>query len=85
MLADGKLSWCHPFSFSFSWFEDGEVLLQLQGACAGCPSSQATLKGGIEGMLMHYVPEVTGVREVFEDVEGTPQPLSFTPQPVDSF
>jgi Fe-S cluster biogenesis protein NfuA len=70
---------------SYRGFEDGEVLLQLQGACAGCPSSQATLKGGIEGMLMHYVPEVTGVREVFEDVEGTPQPLSFTPQPVDSF
>eukprot|EP01048_Picozoa_sp_COSAG05_P023468 COSAG05_NODE_5095_length_1264_cov_1.761373_1_plen_253_part_00 len=62
--------------------EDGIVLLQLQGACAGCPSSQATLKGGIEGMMKHYIPEVQGVREVMDEMESSPQPLSFTPQPV---
>jgi Fe-S cluster biogenesis protein NfuA len=33
----------------------------MQGACAGCPSSTATLKQGIESLLKHYVPEVTGV------------------------
>jgi len=42
--------------------ETGEVLLQLQGSCVGCPSSSATLKGGIEQMLRHYVPEITAVR-----------------------
>lgn len=63
---------------AYRGFEDGEVLLQLQGACAGCPSSQATLKGGIEGMLMHYIPEVEGVREVFEE-ESSAMPLSFNP------
>ena len=62
--------------------EEGVVLLQLQGACAGCPSSQATLKGGIEGMMKHYIPEVEGVREVFDDMESSPEPLSFSPQPV---
>jgi Fe-S cluster biogenesis protein NfuA len=36
--------------------------LQMQGACSGCPSSTATLKHGIEGLLKHYVPEVTEVR-----------------------
>ena len=41
---------------------DGVVHLQMQGACAGCPSSTATLKHGIEGLLKHYVPEVTEVR-----------------------
>lgn len=43
-------------------FRDGVVHLQMQGACAGCPSSTATLKHGIEGLLKHYVPEVVEVR-----------------------
>ncbi|MCB2067624.1 MAG: NifU family protein, partial [Erythrobacter sp.] len=30
--------------------------------CSGCPSSTATLKHGIEGLLKHYVPEVKEVR-----------------------
>lgn len=45
-------------------FDKGKVYLQLQGACAGCPSSSATLKNGIEQLLKHYVPEVTEVRAV---------------------
>ncbi len=43
-------------------FQRGIVYLQMQGACAGCPSSSATLKNGIEQLLKHYVPEVTEVR-----------------------
>jgi Fe-S cluster biogenesis protein NfuA len=43
-------------------FRDGIVHLQMQGACSGCPSSTATLKHGIEGLLKHYIPEVTEVR-----------------------
>ena len=43
-------------------FADGIVYLTMQGACAGCPSSTATLKHGIEGLLKHYVPEVVEVR-----------------------
>lgn len=46
----------------FERFEDGIVYLQMQGACAGCPSSTMTLKSGIEGMLKHYIPEVIEVR-----------------------
>jgi Fe-S cluster biogenesis protein NfuA len=42
-------------------FNKGSVYLKMQGACAGCPSSTATLKQGIESLLKHYVPEVTGV------------------------
>ena len=48
----------------FRSFEDGVVYLHMQGACAGCPSSTATLKNGIENMLRHYIPEVTEVRAV---------------------
>jgi Fe-S cluster biogenesis protein NfuA len=43
-------------------YRDGVVHLQMQGACAGCPSSTATLKHGIEGLLKHYIPEITEVR-----------------------
>jgi len=43
-------------------YRDGVVHLQMQGACSGCPSSTATLKHGIEGLLKHYVPEVREVR-----------------------
>ena len=44
---------------TFCSFEEGVVTLQMKGACAGCPSSTATLKMGIENMLRHYIPEVT--------------------------
>ena len=46
----------------YEGYKDGIVYLQMQGSCAGCPSSTATLKIGIENMLKHYVPEVKEVR-----------------------
>jgi Fe-S cluster biogenesis protein NfuA len=49
---------------TFKGFRDGTVYLHMQGACSGCPSSTATLKGGIENLLKHYVPEVIDVRAV---------------------
>ncbi|NDE89525.1 MAG: NifU family protein [Alphaproteobacteria bacterium] len=49
---------------TFNRFEEGVVYLNLKGSCAGCPSSTATLKSGIENMLKHYIPEVVEVRQV---------------------
>ena len=46
----------------FESFDEGVVTLFMRGACAGCPSSTATLKMGIENMLRHYIPEVREVR-----------------------
>ncbi len=50
----------------FDSFDEGSgtVFLQLQGSCAGCPSSRMTLKNGIENMLKHYIPEVNAVEAV---------------------
>ncbi|MDM8542649.1 NifU family protein [Desulfococcaceae bacterium HSG9] len=42
-------------------FEDGIVKVQLQGACAGCPMSQMTLKSGIERALKAKFPEIKSV------------------------
>lgn len=46
---------------TFRGFEHGIVYLNMRGACAGCPSSTATLKHGIENLLRHFVPEIRGV------------------------
>jgi|TARA_R100001509_G_scaffold46712_1_gene25226 Fe-S cluster biogenesis protein NfuA len=46
----------------FESYQDGWIVLEMQGACQGCPSSTATLKSGIENMMKHYIPEVRGVR-----------------------
>ncbi len=49
---------------TFHGFKEGVVYLQMKGACAGCPSSTATLKHGIENLLRHFIPEVSEVRPV---------------------
>jgi len=48
-------------NISFVKFEEGRLVLQLQGSCSGCPSSTVTLKQGIENLLKRFVPEVQEV------------------------
>lgn len=52
---------------TFRGFRDGIVFLNMRGACAGCPSSTATLKNGIENLLRHFVPEVREIQESLGD------------------
>jgi len=49
---------------TFRGFKDGIVYLNMKGACAGCPSSTATLRHGIQNLLRHFIPDVTEVRPV---------------------
>jgi Fe-S cluster biogenesis protein NfuA len=49
---------------TFRGFKDGVVYLNMKGACAGCPSSTATLRHGIQNLLRHFIPDVTEVRPV---------------------
>ena len=49
---------------TFKGFKEGVVYLNMKGSCAGCPSSTATLKHGIENLLRHFVPEVSSVSAV---------------------
>ncbi len=37
------------------------VKVRLQGACAGCPMSQMTLKNGIEKIIKKEIPEIVAV------------------------
>jgi Fe-S cluster biogenesis protein NfuA len=48
-------------AIDFRGFQDGTVTVVLRGSCAGCPSSTATLKGGIENLLKSHLPEVKEV------------------------
>jgi Fe-S cluster biogenesis protein NfuA len=48
----------------FAGYSDGVVEVHLQGSCAGCPSSTATLRFGIEQRLREVVPEVQKVVSV---------------------
>jgi len=43
---------------------EGVVMIRFHGACVGCPSSQMTLKMGVERNLKEVVPEVTAVEQV---------------------
>ena len=49
---------------TFSGFREGIVYLHMRGACAGCPSSTATLRHGIENLLKHFCPDVQAVQSV---------------------
>lgn len=41
--------------------ESGAVTVILKGSCSGCPSSTATLKGGVENLLKSHLPEIKEV------------------------
>ncbi|MCA3005672.1 MAG: NifU family protein [bacterium] len=42
----------------------GIARIRLHGACVGCPSSNVTLKTGIERNLRDHIPEIKGVQSV---------------------
>jgi len=59
----------HGGQVNFVSFENGILLVQLSGACSGCAGSTATLKQGIEQMMLSLIPEVSAV-------EGIDDPFS---------
>jgi Fe-S cluster biogenesis protein NfuA len=49
--------------------DTGVVKVRMAGSCVGCPSSTATLRNGVENMLMHYIPEVKSIEQVKGQLE----------------
>ena len=45
----------------FKSFESGIVTVTLKGSCHGCPSTNTTLKQGVETLLRKMLPEVESV------------------------
>jgi Fe-S cluster biogenesis protein NfuA len=48
-------------AIDYRGFDNGVVTVVLKGSCSGCPSSTATLKGGIENLLKQNLSEVKEV------------------------
>lgn len=45
-------------AIDFVGYDNKKVFVNMRGACSGCPSSTATLKGGIENLLKAKLPDV---------------------------
>lgn len=48
----------------FGKYENNILQIHMRGACSGCPSSQATLKDGIEVRMRELFPEIKEVVSV---------------------
>lgn len=46
--------------------ENGNVHVELQGGCRGCPGARATMRHGIESMIREVAPDVN---EVLDDTD----------------
>lgn len=57
----GPLVAAHGGAVGFVSYRDGVVELRMQGACAGCPASEQTLRRQIESRLRAAVPEISQV------------------------
>lgn len=68
----------HGGNIEFVNYKEGNLLLELGGACSGCSGSTITLKMGVENMIKHYVPEVHTV-EAQDDPFSTVDPFYSDP------
>jgi Fe-S cluster biogenesis protein NfuA len=63
----------HGGSVTLESYKDGVATMFMSGACAGCASSNATIKYGVQNMLTHFIPEVQLVESI-EDQDSGVQP-----------
>lgn len=49
---------------TFAKYEDHILYIRMHGACSGCPSSQMTLKQGIETRMQEAFPEIKSVEAI---------------------
>jgi len=55
--------------------KDGVVTVRLLGSCDGCPSSSATLTGGVEEALRRHWPNFRRLEVVDPEAEAAPEAL----------
>jgi Fe-S cluster biogenesis protein NfuA len=60
----------HGGIINFISYENGNLMLELSGACAGCAGSTATLKNGVERMVKNFIPEVESVDAIHDENSG---------------
>jgi NFU1 iron-sulfur cluster scaffold homolog, mitochondrial len=64
----------HGGVINFVSYDDGHLMLELSGACAGCAGSRMTLKMGVERLLKANVPELEVVDAVDDDTNSEVKP-----------
>lgn len=52
----------HGGDIEFVSFNEGLLVVRLQGACSSCPLASFTMRMGVERMVRAEVPEVTAVQ-----------------------
>jgi Fe-S cluster biogenesis protein NfuA len=62
--------------------KDGVVKVQMLGSCDGCPSSAATLTGGVEEALRRHWPNFRRLEVVDPNAEAEEAPAAPDPAPV---
>jgi Fe-S cluster biogenesis protein NfuA len=60
----------HGGAVRFISLDGGVLKVRLEGACLGCPLSENTLHGWVEGTVRQFFPEILRV----ESVETAPTP-----------
>jgi len=68
----------HGGEVNFVSYTDGEVLLELSGACSGCAGSTMTLQYGVEQILKEKIPEVE-IINAFDDPMSMVDPFYTDP------
>lgn len=54
----------HGGSVTYVSFANATLKVRLGGACTGCPLSQSTLHGWVEGTIRQFFPEIESVEDV---------------------
>lgn len=49
---------------------DGAAYLEMHGGCQGCGKAEATLRGGVEGLILEAVPQITRVVDSTDHESG---------------
>ena len=63
----------HGGIVQFLEYDDQTLVVEMGGACVGCPLSTATLRGWIEGNVRQFFPDIKNVVGV-EMEQDEPQP-----------
>ncbi len=51
--------------------DNGKLFVKLLGGCQGCSSSKATLKDGIQNLVIKNFPEITEVIDLTDHASGS--------------
>ena len=61
---DDYINHYHGGSVELISFKDNKIQVRLGGACLGCPLSESTLHGWVEGTIRQFFPDIEKIENV---------------------